>query len=73
MTNQILGIIDSAIFKINSILTFVPTNIKTIPYNGSMTSKITTSLKDMYMAVWLNIQKQYYETINDAITNLPTA
>lgn len=73
MTNQILGIIDSAIFKINSILTFVPTNIKTIPSNGSMTSKITTSLKDMYMAVWLNIQKKYYETINDAITNLPTA
>lgn len=73
MTNQILGIIDSAVFKLNSILTFVPTNIKTIPSGEAMTSTITTSLKDMYMAVWLNVQKQYNTTINDAIMNLPTA
>ena len=73
LTNRILGIIDSVVFKINSILKFIPTNIKTIPSTNSITSSINTSLKDMYMAIWLNLQAQYYETINDAITNLPTA
>ena len=73
LTDRILGIIDSATFKINSILKFIPTNVKTIPSTNSITSSINTSLKDMYMAIWLNLQAQYYETINDAITNLPTA
>ena len=72
MTNKILGIIDSATFKINSILKFVPTNIRIIPDTGGMTTKLCTSLKDMYMAIWLNLQQEYYKTINDAITNLPT-
>lgn len=73
ITDRILGIIDSAVFKINSILKFIPTNVKTIPSSNSMTSALCTSLKDMYMAIWLNLQSQYYETINDALTNLPTA
>ena len=72
MTNKILGIIDSATFKIDSILKFVPTNIRIIPDTGGMTTKLCTSLKDMYMAIWLNLQQEYYKTINDAITNLPT-
>ena len=73
MTNNILGIINSASFKIKSILKFVPTNIRMIPDVGSITSSLCTSLKDMYMAIWLNIQQQYYTTINDALTNLPSA
>lgn len=73
MTEQILTLINNANSRVNSILKFVPTNIKMIPDSGSLTRDICTSLKDMYMAIWLNIRQQYHETINDALTNLPTA
>ena len=72
ITEQILNIIDSAIFKINSILKFIPTNINIVPSTAMFTSVLVTSLKDLFMAAWLNIQQQYYITINEALTNLPT-
>ena len=73
LTNKILNIIDKATFKINSILKFIPKNIKTVPAGNAITSSICTSLKDMYMAIWLNLQIEYYETINDAILSIPPA
>jgi hypothetical protein len=72
LTEHILSLIDSAVFKINSILKLVPTNIRMIPDKGSVLSSLCTSLKDMYETIWLDIQNQYYETINDSITNLPS-
>lgn len=72
-TNQILDIIDTTTFKINSIIKMVPKNIKMIPSGNSFMSSLTTSLKDMYEAIWLDIQNKYYMTINDAITNLPSS
>ena len=35
-------------------------------------SNICTSLKDMFDAMYISLEQQYYETINDAITNLPS-
>jgi len=35
-------------------------------------SSIATSLKDMFMGMWIGLENAYYETINQAITNLPS-
>ena len=42
-----------------------------IPDSGSMLTSITASLKDMFMGMWISLENMYYETINQAITNLP--
>lgn len=72
IAQNILGLLDSAIFKIESIIPFIPTNIYMSPSPKVAISAISTSLKDMYMAVYVGIENEYYETINDAITNLPS-
>lgn len=73
LTDKILGIVDSAVFKINSILKMVPKNIKTLPEGQTFMSSLTTSLKDMYMAIWINLEHEYNITINEAILNMPSA
>lgn len=69
---QILNLMDSSIFKIESILKFIPTNIHMVPSPKVAMSSICTSLKDMYEAMYTAVEQKYYETINDAITNLPS-
>ena len=73
LAQQILNLMDSSIFKIESILKFVPSNIHMVPSAKVAMSNICTSLKDMFDAMYLAVEEKYYETINDAITNLPTA
>lgn len=73
LAHQILNLMDSSIFKIQSILKFVPSNIHMVPSAKIAMSSICTSLKDMFDAIYMSVEQKYYETINDAITNLPSA
>ncbi|MBO6272256.1 hypothetical protein J6O48_05680 [bacterium] len=43
-----------------------------IPDAKSSLSSLTTSLKDMFMSMYVNVEHAYYETINEAITNFPS-
>lgn len=71
IAQKIIDIADAAVFKINAIIPCIPKNIMFIPDSGSMLSSITTSLKDMFLGMWIGLENMYYETINQAITNLP--
>ena len=72
IAQQILNLMDSTLFKIQSIIKFVPSNIHMMPSAKVAMSNICTSLKDMFDATYISLEQQYYETINDAITNLPS-
>ncbi len=72
MAKTILNLMDSALFNIVGIIKMVPTNIHMVPSAKVAMNSICTSLKDMYQAIYIDLENQYYETINDAITNLPT-
>lgn len=72
MAQNILNLMDSTLFNIVGIINMFPKNIQMVPSAKIAISSICTSLKDMYQAVYMDLENQYYETINDAITNLPT-
>lgn len=72
MAKQLLNIMDSAILSIDSIIKFVPKNIHMVPSAKVAMSAICTSLKDMFDAMYISLENQYYLTINEAITNLPS-
>lgn len=72
IAQRIVDITDAAIFKIQAIIPCIPKNIQFVPdFTGAMSS-IATSLKDMFMGMWIGLENVYYETINQAITNLPS-
>lgn len=73
LANRMLSLMDSAVFKINSILKFVPKNIHTSPGAKAAMSTICCSFKDIFMAAYAAAENLYYEKVNDAITNLPSA
>lgn len=68
----IINLGKSAITKVESIIPFIPKNITMIPDAKSSLSSLTTSLKDMFMSMYVNVEHAYYETINEAITNFPS-
>ena len=72
IAQKIIDIADSAIFKIKAIIPCIPKNIMFTPDFTSAMTSITTSLKDMFMAMYISVENMYYETINQAITNLPS-
>ena len=72
MAQSILNLMDSTLFNITGIIKMFPKNIQMVPSAKIAMSSICTSLKDMYQAIYIDLENQYYETINDAITNLPT-
>lgn len=72
MAQSILNLMDSTLFNITGIIKMFPKNIQMVPSAKIAMSSICTSLKDMYYAIYTDLENQYYETINDAITNLPT-
>jgi len=63
---------DSTLFNITGIIKMFPKNIQMVPSAKIAMGSICTSLKDMYQAIYTDLENQYYETINDAITNLPS-
>lgn len=73
MAQNILNLMDSTLFNITGIIKMFPKNIQMVPSAKIAMNNICTSLKDMYQAIYIDLENQYYETINDAITNLPTA
>lgn len=72
MAQSILNLMDSTLFNITGIIKMFPKNIQMVPSAKIAMSSICTSLKDMYQAIYIDLENQYYETINDAITNLPS-
>lgn len=72
MAQSILNLMDSTLFNITGIIKMFPKNIQMVPSAKIAMSSICTSLKDIYYAIYTDLENQYYETINDAITNLPT-
>ena len=72
IAQSILNLMDYSLFNIQSIIKMVPSNIQMVPSAKVAMNSICTSLKDMYQAIYIDLQNEYYETINDAITNLPT-
>lgn len=72
IAHRIIDIADTAVFAINSIIPCIPKNIMFTPDSGAMLSSITSSLKDMFLGMWMSLENMYYETINQAITNLPS-
>lgn len=72
MAQSILNLMDSTLFNITGIIKMFPKNIQMVPSAKIAMSSICTSLKDMYYAIYTDLENQYYETINDAITNLPS-
>ncbi len=72
MAQSILNLMDSTLFNITGIIKMFPKNIQMVPSAKIAMSSICTSLKDMYQAIYTDLENQYYETINDAITNLPS-
>ena len=69
---SILNLMDSTLFNITSIIKMFPKNIQMLPSAKIAIGSICTSLKDMYIAIYNDLENEYYETINDAITNLPS-
>lgn len=72
MAQSILNLMDSTLFNITGIIKMFPKNIQMVPSAKIAMSSICTSLKDMYQTIYIDLENQYYETINDAITNLPS-
>lgn len=72
MAKTILSLMNSSLFNIASIIKMVPKNIQMVPSAKVAMNSICTSLKDMYQAIYIDLENAYYETINDAINNLPT-
>lgn len=72
MAQSILNLMDSTLFNITGIIKMFPKNIQMVPSAKIAMGSICTSLKDMYYAIYTDLENQYYETINDAITNLPS-
>ena len=72
MAQSILNLMDSTLFNITGIIKMFPKNIQMVPSAKIAMGSICTSLKDMYQAIYTDLENQYYETINDAITNLPS-
>ena len=72
IAQRIVDIGESALFKIEAIIPFIPKNIALVPSFGASLTAFATSLKDMFLAAWVQIENVYYETINQAITNLPS-
>ena len=72
MAQSILNLMDSALFDITGIIKMFPKNIQMLPSAKIAIGSICTSLKDMYIAIYNDLENEYYETINDAITNLPS-
>lgn len=72
MAQSILNLMDSTLFNITGIIKMFPKNIQMVPSAKIAIGSICTSLKDMYQAIYIDLENQYYETINDAITNLPS-
>ena len=72
MAQYILNLMDSALFNITGIIKMFPKNIQMVPSAKIAIGSICTSLKDMYIAIYNDLENEYYETINDAITNLPS-
>lgn len=72
MAQSILNLMDSTLFNITGIIKMFPKNIQMLPSAKIAIGSICTSLKDMYQAIYIDFENQYYETINDAITNLPS-
>lgn len=72
IAQSILNLMDSTLFNITGIIKMFPKNIQMVPSAKIAMSSICTSLKDMYQAIYIDLENQYYETINDAITNLPS-
>lgn len=73
MAQSILNLMDSALFNITGIIKMFPKNIQMLPSAKIAIGSICTSLKDMYIAIYNDLENEYYETINDAITNLPSS
>lgn len=72
IAQRIIDIGEASLFKINAIIPCIPKNIQMIPSFGASLTSFATSLKDMFMAAWIQVENVYYETINQAITNLPS-
>lgn len=72
MAQSILNLMDSTLFNITGIIKMFPKNIQMLPSAKIAMGSICTSLKDMYQAIYTDLENEYYETINDAITNLPS-
>ena len=73
MAQSILNLMDSTLFNITGIIKMFPKNIQMLPSAKIAIGSICTSLKDMYIAIYNDLENEYYETINDAITNLPSS
>lgn len=73
MAQSILNLMDSTLFNITGIIKMFPKNIQMVPSAKIAIGNICTSLKDMYIAIYNDLENEYYETINDAITNLPSS
>ena len=71
IAQRIIDIADAAVFKIKAIIPCIPKNIMFTPDFTCAMSSVVTSLKDMFMAMYISAENMYYETINQAITNLP--
>lgn len=72
IAQSILNLMDSTLFNITGIIKMFPKNIQMLPSAKIAIGSICTSLKDMYIAIYNDLENEYYETINDAITNLPS-
>lgn len=72
IAKSILNLMDSALFNITGIIKMFPKNIQMLPSAKVAIGSICTSLKDIYIAIYNDLENEYYETINDAITNLPS-
>ncbi len=72
MAQSILNLMDFTLFNITGIIKMFPKNIQMLPSAKIAIGSICTSLKDMYIAIYNDLENEYYETINDAITNLPS-
>ena len=58
IAQQILNLMDSTLFKIQSIIKFVPSNIHMMPSAKVAMSNICTSLKDMFDATYISLEQQ---------------
>jgi len=56
MAKTILNLMDSALFNIVGIIKMVPTNIHMVPSAKVAMNSICTSLKDMYQAIYIDLE-----------------
>ena len=72
ITKQAVNIMDNSITLVSSIISSVPSNIYMIPSGNSTMNVLTTSLRDMFDAMWIGLEEQYFTEINNYITDLPS-